>query len=194
MIWLISSVFFALGAMLPVASFTDGVASVLVTFFGLMATAILAALSLLVGNVLSSAWTVSKLRELKSELDSLITKMTRTLAVLVIGALCVIVYQLGLPKIDFNIFPAWLPVASLPSWSAELPQRLVQGLVSLCLGLCADHIVVVSRAFKKVLDARYELALADSVRRTERAAPKSEDIATGFATPKDFGARIPRGN
>ncbi|RAP39461.1 hypothetical protein BYZ73_20400 [Rhodovulum viride] len=189
---LVPSVFFVIGAALPVASITDGVASVLVTFFGLMATAILAALSLLVGNVLSSAWTVSKLIALKAELDLLISKMTRTLGVLIAGSICVIVHRIGVPPINFSHLPDWIYAEWISGWATDIPTRLIQGLIVLSLGVCADQITLVSKAFSKVLTARYELALADSRRRTEQAAPTNASLELGFRTPKDFGARIPR--
>ncbi|MGS4945182.1 hypothetical protein ACVDG3_06860 [Meridianimarinicoccus sp. RP-17] len=180
--------------MLPLTAISDGVASLIVTFFGLLATAILAALSLLVGNVLSSAWTVSKLISLKAELDRLVARMTKTLFILVLGSVIVIVHRSEVLAFDASILPLWLPSTWPLTWVAEGPQRVVQGLVVLSLGLCIDHVPHVSRAIKRVLSARYELALADSRRRTIANAPTPEVLKASFPTPKEFGAKVPLGD
>lgn len=189
---LMASVFFGLGVTLPVAALDEAVSGLLVTFFGLMATAILAAMPLLIGNVLSSAWTVSKLISLKTELDALINKMTQVLLTVMVGSVLVIVHRIGLPSIDETVLEAVLPAGWETSWAINLPQKLVQGLVAVCVGFCFDHITVIVHAFKKVLKARYELALADSRRRTRTQAPTEMETREQFSTPEGFGARVPK--
>ena len=192
MSYVLAAVFFAVGFALPTTLVTDAVASLLMTFFGLMSAAVLAALSLLVGNVMSSALTVAKLIALKAELDALVSRLAAMLAVLVIGSFLVVILNIGLPGLPYDLIARLPEVEWLRDIASGAPQKSLQGGVMVCLGYAADRVTSVSQAFRKVLQAQFELALADSRKRVEKSAPDRETIRATFPTSDTFGERVPR--
>lgn len=184
----------------------SGIASLVITFFGLLATAILPALSLLVANTLAPGLSVAQTQNLHQKLERLINRLVEILGMLLVGALGVIIHQIGLPELTtlnahvwYSELFMWLPALFEPLKDCisllvqELPARAVQALIFVCVCLCLDRTRIVPSAFRQVLKASYELAVTDSQKRLLVAAPSAEQIRTDFQTSPNFGTSVKRG-
>lgn len=178
-------------------------ASIVVTFFGLLAAAILPALSLLAANTIAPGFSVAKVKALKSKLDALISQLVDVLWMLLIAGLAVIFLQFDLPTIGQKSGWSWISKLEamvparfvwLPDYVAtilnELPERALQAIAFTCFMLCLDRMRVVPAAFRQVLNASFELAITDSKKRLEMAAPRREEVETAFPTSSSFGERV----
>lgn len=184
MAWLVATVGFAAGLMIPVGVLTSTASALIVTFFGLVAAGIFPAVSLLVANTLSGGQSVANLLKLKHELDVIVDRMLHLLAILGLGAVAIIIIELDVSLALPSIGSIDLPVAV-----AELPERILQAIAFGALVAVADRTRLIFSAFKLVMKARYELALSDSRKRLAQSSPSRQDIASSFRTPENFGAR-----
>ena len=183
---------------------SDAVAGLVVTFFGLLAAAILTALSLLVANTISPGLSVSKTQELNNKLVSLVGKLVTVLGLLLMGATAAIIHRIGLPDLGkptswvwyFNMMNLHPNIAFAFEWVSEcvneLPSRSAQSLVFVAFVLCLDRMRIVPTAFRRVLNASYNLAITDSQRRLKLAAPTDDDLRSAFPTPPNHGERKKR--
>jgi len=182
---------FTVGLLIPARSIDDGLAALLVTFFGLVAAGTIPAMSLLSGSVMSPTRSVARLITLKASLDTLLRQLSGMLYASILGAVAVIVLVFGVPSLPIG----WLPVPDYLSWlmvfAADFPERALQALVLLALFVAGDRIRVIKLTFKMALKARFELALEEARRRTDENAPSAEDVSEAFSTPPGFGAKVP---
>lgn len=185
MIWGLALVVFVGGWFIPPGTLDGNLGTLVVTFFGLVSAGILPAISLLVGNTLSSSLSVRKLDELKAGLDSLMRKLLETLGFLVIGAVLIMVQEVGLPNLPKQVFEV-----DVPGWLQEAPIRVVQAGVLACFFVGMDRIRLVASAFRRVLTERYELARADSVERIRKNAGSIGEVRNLFPKTSNFGNTV----
>lgn len=172
---------------LPTDLLSEESAVLIVTFFGLVAAGLLPAMSLVVGDTLTGARSVAKLLTLKQDIDDLLRQMLRLLAILMVGAIVTV-----LKLLEWPAFPDVIRGMQVPDWADEVPARVVQAAIFVCVLLSLNRTRVIAVAFKTVLNARFEMALADSRQRLEEKTPSSDDVASTFKTPEGFGAKVAR--
>lgn len=185
MIWGLALVVFVGGLFIPPGTLDGALGTLVVTFFGLVSAGILPAISLLVGNTLSSSLSVRKLDELKAGVDSLIRKLLETLGFLVTGAVLVMVQEVGLPNL-----PEQMLEVDVPGWLQEAPIRVVQAGVLACFFVGIDRIRLVASAFRRVLTERYDLARADSFERIRKNAGSISEVRALFPKTPNFGSAV----
>lgn len=179
------------GVLLPPGMLTDGMRSLLVMFFGLMATGILPAMSLLLGAPFPSRYTVARVQEMDDKLGKLLDKLMSTLKLLIAGGALVLVSQFGIGQVEFLT-----GIELLDAVIADAPDRLLQAAVFTCLIIALDRLRVVGFAFQVVRQVRRDMALDDALKRLDTSAMSEDDVRKAFPTTPGHGAKVAllRGN
>lgn len=176
------------GLALPPGTIDGGLRAMLITFFGLLSAGLLPAVSLLVSGTLSPSFSVKRLDELKISADALVRKLLQTLGLLVLGAVFLMVLEVGAPKIPNPVL--WPVRFDIPAWVTDLPERILQSAVVFSFLVGLDRLRVAASSFKRVFLERYELARVESERRIKRNGEKLGRATEFFATSEDFGKQV----
>lgn len=170
-----------------------GGASMVITFFGLLAAGIVPAMSLLVGVQTSPTKSVVRLNNLKASLTDTLWRLGGVLATVILGSFAIIFSQMPFPS---PAVPAEV-LDALPSHIHGLLnsplQRLFLAVACVCLFLSLDRLRIVFSTFKAVLNARFEIAVEEAGRTLTEKAESSVSIEAVFPQSPKFGRRVPLG-
>lgn len=184
--YLLPTLVFILGMLLPPGLLTDTVLQLLVTFFGLIAAGLIPAMSLLLSVNYPTHYSVARITRLDDEVGALLSKMKTTLVILVAGGVFVLVSQVGLPTWDVRV-----PLPRIGDVEADnFLGRLLFAAILTCFVVSLDRLRLFSVAFRRVQSVRRELAIEEARSRLKAQALDASDVRLMYPTSPSHGAKV----
>ncbi len=180
MIWLVFGIAFLLALGLPADALDGTVASMIITFFGLLAAGFVPAITLLASTSFSGKHTVKRLRELKRDTDILSDRIMSTLTFILVGGIFSIISAIHEEyNIEYNIFGIDMNIH-------DIFDRILQAVVVACFVVAIDRMRLMKSAFQRVLEERYKAAEEEAKSRIDDNA-SSLEVKSAFKRPASFG-------